>query len=264
LITTSYGRTIRDDEVIVGSSIQKGLGSTIELFGEVFTVAGRLESTGVSIDRSVFMTLDQAYVISSDHAGPADEVQLRPGEISAVLVKVDRSVGVDRTLYWITVRNPGVLVFPMSGVGREVVDQLSTTAQGLYLTVTMVIIVSLPLIVLISSMTVSERRREIGLMRAMGARREYIFSMFFTEGVFLALLGGAIGVIGSSTGLLIFEGSLSSALQTNIIWPSTSSIIVQICIAVLTSMAIAGLAALWPAFKASRMDPFEAIRSGQN
>ncbi|MFA5311896.1 MAG: FtsX-like permease family protein [Methanomassiliicoccales archaeon] len=264
LISSSYGRPIENYEIVVGSSIVGDLGSTIVLYGEAFTVAGRLESTGVSIDQSVFVTLDKAYLLSSSYSPVYEDMQLKPGEISAVLVKIDSSEGIDPVMYWITAMNPGVLVFPMSELGRELVDQLSITSQGLYMTVSMVVLVSLPLIVLISSMTVNERQREIGLMRAMGATKEFIFSIFFVEGIYLALLGASIGVLGSTLVLVIFEGWLTSVFQTSIIWPSLTAILIQITLAMLATMALAGTAALWPAFRASRMEPYEAIRSGQN
>jgi len=264
LLTESFGRPIKDYEIIVGSSIRGELGSSLPMYGIVFTIAGRLENTGSAIDESIYMTLNKAYSLSSEYSLAPGEIVLEDGEISAVLVKIDGSYDLDSVLYWITLRNPGVLVFPMAGLGRELADQLSITSQGLYLAVSMVIIVSLPLVVLISTMTVNERRREIGLMRAMGATQGFIFSIFFVEGIFLALIGALVGVLGALSGLWLVEGALSSAAQTAIIWPPLVEIAIQASLALLAAAAIAGGAALWPAFRASRMEPYEAIRSGQN
>ncbi|MHC1708867.1 MAG: ABC transporter permease [Methanomassiliicoccales archaeon] len=264
LITESYDRPIKDYEIIVGSSVLGELGSYLPMYGIVFTIAGRLETTGSAIDQSIYMTLDKAYSLSSEYSLAPGEIVLDEGDISAVLVKIDGSYDLDSVMYWITLSNPGVLVFPMAGLGRELSDQLSITSQGLYLTVSMVVIVSLPLVVLISTMTVNERRREIGLMRAMGATQGFIFSIFFVEGIFLGLMGALVGVLGALSGLLIMEGALSSAVQTAIAWPPLFDILLQVSLAVLAAAIIAGGASLWPSLRASRMEPYEAIRSGQN
>lgn len=264
LMTESFDRPLRDYEIVVGASIRGELGSMLPMYGIIFTIAGRLDTTGGGIDQSIYMTLDKAYSLSSDYSLAPGDIVLEEGEISAVLVKTDGSYDPDSVMYWITLQNPGVLVFPMAGLGRELVDQLTITSQGLYLTVSMVVIVSLPLVVLISIMTVNERRREIGLMRAMGATQGFIFSMFFVEGIFLALLGATIGVLGTLSGLLIIEGPLSAVVQTTVVWPSMIDIAIQTLLAVLAAAAVAGGASLWPALRASRMEPYEAIRSGQN
>jgi putative ABC transport system permease protein len=255
---------LQANQVIVGRFVQGTIGSSIDIHGQNFTIAERMAATGFSTDYSVFVTIEEAYAIAAASQSSTDPFPLEQGNISAVLVKADRAIGIDPILYFITVMNPGTLVFPMSDLTRQVGDQLLVTTQTLYMTVTSVILVSLPLVALISTMGTNERRREIGLLRAMGATQSYIFRLFFSETVLLAFLGGIIGVIGASLGLTIFQGTLSSSLQIAFLWPSLPVVLSQISFALIIAILLAGGAAIWPALRASRLEPYDAIRRGQN
>lgn len=99
--------------------------------------------------------------------------------------------------------------------------------------------------------SVTERTREIGIRKALGARRGVILLQFLVEAIILSFLGGTIGLI---LGLLISLGivnifGLSLAISYKaIIWAFTFSIIVGIVFGV------------YPANKASKLDPIEALR----
>jgi putative ABC transport system permease protein len=160
--------------------------------------------------------------------------------------------------------NPGVLVYPMSSLGRQVSDQMSATTQTMYLAVGSVIVVSMPLVALIASMGTNERRREIGVLRAMGATQRYVFVLIFIETVILAIIGGLIGIAGSSLGLVLTQESVSDALNISFLWPSLSSVLAEISAALAIGVALAGIAALWPAYQASKMEPYQAIKGGQS
>ncbi len=264
LVTSPMPNSLGPYDAIVGSYVQGGIGSLINIHGQNFSIAGRMSSTGFSTDYSVFVTIQEAYTLAAGSPPGPDPFPLHQGQISAILVKVDRAVGINPVLYWITELNPGVLVYPMSALTRQVGDQLAVTTQTLYMTVTSVILVSLPLVALIATMGTSERRREIGLLRAMGATQSYVFRLFFSETVLLAFLGGTVGVIGASLGLVFFQDALSSSLNIAFVWPSIIVVLSQVSIALAVAIALAGGAAIWPAFRASRLEPYDAIRRGQN
>jgi putative ABC transport system permease protein len=112
--------------------------------------------------------------------------------------------------------------------------------------------------------SVTERTREIGVRKALGARRRHILTQFLLEALTITFLGGAVGVALSyflvwAIGTRPFLGSLldDPTRQTDINLVLSSNIL-------LTStaiLAIAGvLSGLWPAFRASRLDPIEALR----
>jgi putative ABC transport system permease protein len=255
---------LTDNQVIVGHYIQGEVGSTIAVSGHDLTIMGRLEKTGFSPDNSIYLNMGGSYGLASDPSNNLTTFTVNPGQISAVLVKADKTIGIDPIIYYITSMNPGTLVYPMNALGRQVADQLSTTTQSLYLTALSVIVVSMPLVALIATMGANERRREIGLMRAMGATQFNVFGLFFIEAVLLAIVGGVIGVAVSSGGLATFQEPIANSLNISFIWPSMTTVISEVSVALALAVGLAGIAAIWPAFRASKMEPYDAIRKGQN
>ena len=264
LLTLALQSDLSNNQVIVGHFVQGQIGSTVNVYGQDLTIMGRLETTGFSPDNSIYLNMNGAYALAADQPTNTNVSNVVPGQISAVLVKADKSIGIDPVIYYISSLNPGTLVYPMNALGRQVSDQLSTTTQSLYLTALSVIVVSMPLVALIATMGASERRREIGLMRAMGATQSNVFSLFFVEAVVLAIIGGTIGVAVSSIGLLAFQDPIAGSLNISFLWPSMMTVLSEISVALALAVGLAGLSAIWPAFRASKMEPYDAIRKGQN
>ena len=101
-------------------------------------------------------------------------------------------------------------------------------------------------------MSVTERTREIGVRKAIGARRRDIVRQFLTEAVTLTGTGGIIGVtLGAGISFLINKllPSLPSAVP---LW--------SVIAAVTASMSVGLFFGIYPAIKASRLNPVEALR----
>src|SRR6185369_14736239 len=103
----------------------------------------------------------------------------------------------------------------------------------------------------IMSISVTERTREIGVRKALGARRAEILFQFLMEAAFLTLLGGVIGIaLGSAIGIGVH---LISGFPISLPWWSFA-------IGLGFSASVGIFFGLYPAFKASRLDPIEALR----
>jgi ABC-type antimicrobial peptide transport system permease subunit len=99
--------------------------------------------------------------------------------------------------------------------------------------------------------SVTERTREIGLRMSVGARARDILRQFLTESVVLCLAGGACGIL---------LGWGTSYLVTLLLgWPTESSP-ESVIAAVIVSATVGVIFGYYPAWKASRLDPIEALR----
>jgi len=110
-------------------------------------------------------------------------------------------------------------------------------------------------IINIMLVSVTERTREIGLRKALGATNRNILFQFFLEGAFLTLLSGAIGVAGAATIVHLLSGvNLPQGFDTPKIVPLSA-------VGAILALSLAGIiAGLYPARKAAMLEPVEALR----
>jgi len=139
----------------------------------------------------------------------------------------------------------------MADISRAQQEQTSTMTTLLMCVALISLIVGGVGIMNIMLVSVTERTREIGLRMAVGARARDILWQFLVEALVLCLIGGAIGIL---------LGTVSSYMVTRFLGWSTASSPVAIFVAVLVSAGVGIVFGFYPAFKASRLDPIEALR----
>jgi len=131
-------------------------------------------------------------------------------------------------------------------------DQIS---QGTFLALLVISSIALMVggigVMAIMSISVTERTREIGVRKALGARRAEILFQFLMEAAFLTSLGGVLGIaLGSGIGVAVH---LISGFPISLPWWSFA-------IGLGFSASVGIFFGMWPAVKASRLDPIEALR----
>jgi putative ABC transport system permease protein len=99
--------------------------------------------------------------------------------------------------------------------------------------------------------SVTERTKEIGIRKSLGARQIDILKQFLVEAVAMAAIGGAIGVT---------IAWIIGKVLTAVFFPTYLSI-GAVAIAVSVSMVVGIVAGVFPAWKAARLDPIEALRA---
>ncbi|MGE5485942.1 MAG: ABC transporter permease [Ignavibacteriales bacterium] len=226
------------------------LGQTVSISGYPFTVIGTLASKGASMgqdqDDIVIIPVSVAERITGRREIGRLYVQAKSAEDSAVATE-------------------HITAIYLKKFGREDAirassqEELLSTINSMTQTMTMMLgaIASISLIVggigimNIMLVSVSERTREIGIRKAVGAKNRDVLFQFLVESVVLSVTGGIAGI------LLGFGGSRTVSKIGG--WPSVVSGS-SVAVAFLFAAAIGLFFGVWPAAKAAALDPIDALR----
>lgn len=253
-----------DGDVIIGSLILANKDETVKFFGQDFNVVGVMDATGMGADESVFMQLETAYDMAEESQKDAlTAIDVQRGQISSVLVRVEPGVTIDQVAQRISTSVPGTVAVTANEISRSVTDRLSGFLKGFIVLDVIVWVMSLLTIAAIFSMIVNERQREIGLLRAMGGNRGYIFRLMMLEAVILTAIGGLSGVVIGGAALFIFKAVITSSLGIPYLWPPLWYFAILVVGTMLLSISTGVIASVYPAFSSSRLEPYAAIRQGE-
>ncbi|HUR92635.1 MAG TPA: ABC transporter permease [Gemmatimonadaceae bacterium] len=146
---------------------------------------------------------------------------------------------------------------------RSLFQALKLEKLGMGVILLLIVIVAAFNIVSTLTMVVTDKTREIGILRAMGMSAGSIRRIFFAQGVFIGMVGTALGVVVGLTAAISMDRYKLIALDPAIYFidhlPVMTSAMDVLWI-VLASLAIAAVATLYPSIQASRLYPLEAIR----
>ena len=248
---------------VIGPDVAKDLfgsgtdvvGKSIKVDGKPFRVIGLTQTKGsgglVNFDDTVMVpvTTAQKLLTGQDYlegisvnATSADVIPAVSGEIRALLLERHR------------IKDPALIDFNIRSF-QDAISVLGTVTSVLTALLTAVAAVSLVVggigIMNIMLVTVTERTREIGLLKAIGARRRDILAQFLVEAVVLTLSGGIIGMgLGVALDYLI-----SSAINIPFV-VGVSAIVISVGVSTLVGLVFG----LYPARRASRLAPIDALR----
>jgi putative ABC transport system permease protein len=233
------------------------LGQEIRIGSAVFRVIGVAEATGQQDDVAIMpMGAARSYL-----TGGGDE-------LDTIIVRAQSTERVDAAVQQIIdilserhrIREPAERDFNVQALG-SILDQVNQTLS--FFTIFTGAVAGISLIVgsigvaNIMLVTVTERTREIGIRKAIGARPRTILLQFLLESIFLSALGGLVG-IALGVGLSLTAGAVLPQLIPDFPPPvvSMGSIVLSFTISLLIGLVAGG----YPANRASRLRPIEALR----
>jgi putative ABC transport system permease protein len=215
-----------------------------------FTIVGILERAGDQDDQFHFVPLAEA-----------QRVFRKEGRITTIAVKVQDMSKIAKVSEQME-KIPDIQVVTMTQIMGTIMN-LAGSARSLLLTVIVIaLIISAFGIINTLLMSVNERTREFGMMKAIGASGLDIGKMVLTETVLITFMGGIIGTAAAIVGSSLIEGFVKGMLPYS---PKASLVSLNpelIAFALVFSIVLGLFCGLYPAFMSSRLTPMEAIRSG--
>jgi putative ABC transport system permease protein len=137
---------------------------------------------------------------------------------------------------------------------------LESLLRTVVIMLAMIWVLSVALIGLVFSMAANERRKELGVLRALGATKRFVLRSLLMEASLLAFLGGATGIGLAVLLVYLFRRLLIVSLGFPFLLPSTGALLALVGVGLLLALFSVNLAALFPAVKISRQDPAIAMR----
>jgi len=239
----------KENEVMLGSQVASlfgfKIGDTITLSGKPFQIATILNPTGASEDDAIIASL-----------GVSQRLLGKQGKLSMVEISAFcQGCPISEMTLQIAEKFPNAKVTAMKQAvmsKMQSIDMFKSFSLG----VSILVILIGSLLVLVTMMgSVNERTREIGIFRAIGFRRGHVMQIILLEALLLGIIGGIMGFV---IGNLIAYGIIPIVIKDGAFAGINANLGI---VSILMAVALSLLASLYPAFKASNMDPSEALRA---
>jgi putative ABC transport system permease protein len=233
------------------------LGQTLRISGMDFTVIGVQEKIGSAGGQSQDNVAFIPATVFGRLYGPERNMVLfaraRPESGLTLEEALDLTRAALRTRYKAQPGKPDNFDTLTPDAIREFIERILGIITAAVVPVTAIsLVVGGVVIMNIMLVSVTERTREIGIRKSIGARQSDLLMQFLLEAVFLAVTGGMIGLIGAA--VLAKIGSLIAGVELRVTLP-------YILLALVVSTLTGILSGMYPARKAARMDPVEALRA---
>jgi putative ABC transport system permease protein len=184
---------------------------------------------------------------------PADSV-------SAILVKVSPGSEAQGVATLIANSVPGVSASTGPRMFGTFRSQMTAVLKGLMAIVGIALGLSLVFIALVSTMAAHERRREIGVLRSLGATRPAIVASQVIQALAVTLAGGLVGVGGAALGIWLFRDLIVKSLGFPFLYPPLSELTLLAAEGLLVIVTGVALAVALPATAAALQEPATAMR----
>ena len=261
------GDVLGDDDIIVGGQFTDYVGKRIRVLAHPFNVAGELYPTGTGMDNTIYMNMDTArkITVESDQLNTLPEGVDPSTLISCVMVRLKDGVDPKKFQHDLIFDHPEINAQcitaseTIASVGAELV---ATTKVMLGLWLASLLIAVLALIGRFNALA-KDRKKEIGLLRAIGVRKGQVFRLIIGEACTMALIGGVIGSAAASALLVPVMKWLEASFKLPPAAWDLGATALSALLGILLALVLGFLASVRPAMKSASLEPQTAITQGE-
>lgn len=254
----AFGRAV----ALVGADIVKRLfdlddplGQTIRIDGQTYTIIGLIAAKGSSFGQSqdnlVIIPISQ-FLETYGRAGRSITINVKTRRQADLADAQDRAIGAMRLVRGLDPEDPNDFeIFSNETLIASFNSIAGVVAAGAFVISAIALVAAGVGVMNIMLVSVTERTKEIGIRKSVGARRKSILIQFLVEAVTISIVGGlfgiALGALAGNIVFLVFDGSP--------VFPWTWA-----TIGVLVCGGIGIAFGIYPAWRAAMLDPIEALR----
>jgi ABC-type lipoprotein export system ATPase subunit/ABC-type antimicrobial peptide transport system permease subunit len=257
----SLKRDLLPGEVVTGAGVEMGFelpdtDGQARILGKKFVVVGQLDPTGTPLDDTIYICeSDVLDVMEKKHT----ELQVKPDEVSVIFLSLQKGFDIDTIAKTIEREFLQVKTISRGKISVRLKSFFEAASKIFAFTVTLASVLVLLVVGSVFSAVVNERRREIGMIRALGATNRHVLRLFLLEAFFTGAIGSIAGLaVGTGFGML-----MKTSIDTITKFPITFSPFQVVAIDLVgmgAGAAICMLGALYPVVRVNRLDPLDAIR----
>lgn len=264
-IAERLDRPMAANDVIVGAARKLVLGSEVVLFGKPFRVYAKLAPTGSGThERGIFLQSGSLLALAPairQVTGTTPQA-LQPGKVTGFLIELAPGSTKLQARFALLARHTDIKIIAGGSLITGIRQGLTTLVGGMSILVALMLFSIAVLVSVLFSAIIAERRRELGLLKAIGARRSQIAGTLVTEAMIATGGGGLVGVLVGLLLLRLFERSLVYQLAqmgVPFLWLDRAGCATVAVAIVAGATLIGALGALGPALQAGRKDPYDLI-----
>ncbi len=259
----NLNRELGFEEIVIGHRVQGTVGKSLKLFGRNYKIVGKLEQTGMGFDASVFVTKDTAKLLEKAVAERLGKpLKGNKSLFSTIMIKLKPGYESETVAKAITKKYAGDGLYGM--YSKKFVNKISTNL-GLvssYISIILAILWILAILVisLIFTLTLNERKKEMAILRVLGATKKKLVQITLTEVGIIALYGSVIGIIFASVGIFVVAPVMVEKIQLPFLLPKIGIIVGTGILSFIISIATAIFSSLYSAIKASKAEIYLIMR----
>ncbi|OCG11627.1 hypothetical protein A9G09_10590 [Gilliamella sp. wkB292] len=265
-LQTQLSQPLTDNQVVVGAKITSQVGDEILFFNHPFKIAAKMDSTGMGFDTSVFMTMSAAQKLMKEAKLIEGDVDHFSDYASSIFIKVNHDYQPKDIINQIMPKfamDYNIDFVMTKGMLSNIAKWLSGFSTIVYSLSAIFWVLAIIVIFVIFSSSLNERKREISLLRILGASRRDLIKMLLKESLIISALGGIAGIMIAAILIYAFSLLICQSIGLPCVNISLFDAIIYAVIVFILTVIIGPLSCIYSALSMTKFDTYSTLREGE-
>ncbi len=265
-IKKNAATALKENQIIIGNHLNYNPGDVAKFFGEEFTVAAKMDQTGMGYDNSVFLSYTSALDLAKK---PIVKNYFSIGNNENMISMITIEIEEDYDNKFIRDRimekygDQEIAIYEANSMLNGISKNLKQYTAYSYLLNLLLTISTIISLLCIYNLITNERKREFGILRTIGADRIQVMQIIVGEAVMISMVGCLMGTILSGVLIFTFRNYIAQLMKVPFLLPSWRDILINVGKVMLVSIFSGIFSSLFAAIKINMADIYYLIRSDE-